>query len=495
MNNNLFVLPLLVAGATSIQAQNDPNHPNVVFILADDMGFSGIHAYGGNLIPSPNIDYLADNGIVCDNYRATPLSSATRVCLMTGNYQQRAGLNHIYSEVDPQDGLDPAKNPSFAKVLQSSGYATGLIGKWHLGQDIKFNPLNHGWDVWHGYTMGNIDFQSHYNTLHQIDWWNGKKIQDEPGYVTTLINKYSCKFIKDAVAKKKPFFLMVSENAVHVPMQGPNDPPIRTDSTCPYRNDQNMTDKEYRRVYQDMVREMDKGVGEIMQTLKEQGVLENTIIIYTSDNGGEQVAAEKYPGNNGYFRGAKGSAYEGGSRVPLIFYYPKEWGHRHTNEQMDVIDLMPTFLDMCNVYNPRKVDGVSLLPTLQQAKAMPTRKVYDALTGWIKVTDGSWKCIWSKDKDGNDKFELYNLYTDRNEQHDLSALYPEKIVGYKNDMQNWWNEVTKGTRLEGMTAWNSGWVVELTAKLKKEGKTLQDVPFFQQAMGKTLLNPVKKKKQ
>ncbi len=494
MNNKLLLLPIIASGAGMAEAQTDANHPNIVFVLADDMGFSGIHAWGGNYIPSPNIDYLADNGIVCDNYRTTPISSATRACIMTGKYQQGVGLNHIYSEVDPMDGLDPAKYPSFAKVLQSSGYATGLIGKWHLGKDIKFNPLNHGWDVWHGYTMGNIDFQSHYNTLHEIDWWDGKKKKDEPGYVTTLINRHSCQFIKDAVAKKKPFFLMVSENAVHVPMQGPNDPAVRTDTTCPYRNDVDMTDTEYRRVYQDMVREMDKGVGEIMQTLREQGVLENTIIIYTSDNGGEQVAADKYPGNNGYFRGTKGSAYEGGCRVPLIFYYPKEWGHRRTNEPMDVIDLMPTFLDMCGVYNPRKVDGVSLLPTLLQGKPMPARKLYDSLTGWINVVDGSWKCIWEKDKDGNDKLELYNLYTDRNEEHDLAQMYPEMAKAYKADMQQWWENTTKGTRLEGRTVWNSGWIVELKEKLAKEGKTLQDLPFFQQAQGKALMNPVKKKK-
>ncbi|MCD8318247.1 MAG: sulfatase-like hydrolase/transferase [Paraprevotella sp.] len=175
MRRTSLAIPALATLACPLQAQNDPNHPNIVFILADDMGFSGIHAYGGYDIPSPNIDFLADNGVVCENFRATPLSSTTRASLMTGYYPQRVGLNHIYSEVDPMDGLDPEKYHSFAKQLQSAGYHTGLIGKWHLGQDIKFNPLNHGWDVWHGCTMGNIDFQSHYNTIHEIDWWDGKE--------------------------------------------------------------------------------------------------------------------------------------------------------------------------------------------------------------------------------------------------------------------------------------------------------------------------------
>ena len=494
MNKRILILPALAMGAGFIKARNDPTHPNIVFILADDMGFSGIHAYGGNQIPSPNIDYLADNGIVCDNFRATPISSATRVCLMTGKYQQRTGLNHIYSEVDPMDGLDPAKFPSFAMVLKDNGYYTGLIGKWHMGQDIKFNPLNHGWDVWHGYTMGNIDFQSHYNTIHKIDWWDGKELKDEPGYVTTLINKYSCKFIKESVAKKQPFFLMVSENAVHVPMQGPNDPPIRTDSTCPYRNDLNMTDKEYRRVYQDMVREMDKGIGEILQTLREQDVLENTIVIFTSDNGGEENAAQKYPGNNGYFRGAKSSPYEGGCRVPLIFYYPKEWGHSHSAEPMDIIDMMPTFLDMAGVRNNRTVDGVSLLPTLRTGKPMPRRNIYGALTGWMKVVDeNNWKTVWTRDKrTGQDIFELFNLNIDRNEEHDLSSMYPEKVAKAKEGMLNWWNDCTKGTRLEGRNAWNSGWLVELKEEMAKDGKDMTEHPFFRQAAGKDIMNPVKK---
>ena len=116
MNKKLAALPLLAMGSMA-WAQHDPNHPNVVFVLGDDMGFSGIHAYGGDGIPSPNIDFLAENGIVCTNFRATPLSSPTRVCLMTGCYQQRAGLNHIFSEVDPMDGSDPETHPSFAKLL------------------------------------------------------------------------------------------------------------------------------------------------------------------------------------------------------------------------------------------------------------------------------------------------------------------------------------------------------------------------------------------
>ena len=311
--------------------------------------------------------------------------------------------------------------------------------------------------------------------MHKIDWWDGKQEKDEPGYVTYLINKYSVEFIKETVQKeKKPFFLFVSENAVHVPMQGPSDPPLRTKDVCPYRNDENMTDTEYRRVYQDMVKALDDGVGEIYQTLKDLDVLDNTLIIYTSDNGGEQVAADKYPGNNGYFRGAKGGPYEGGSRVPAIFYFPKEWGHRQTMEPMMAIDWMPTFLDFCHVKNDRQVDGVSLMNTLRTAQPLPKRKLFSAVTGFQSVIDGDWKLVWSKD----DKMELFNLFTDRNEEHNLADMYPEKVEAMKKDIQTWWDDCTKGTRLEGRTTFNSGWVVELMENLQKEGKTLMDLEFF-----------------
>jgi len=462
MNKKAIALPMLALGGLAM-AQNDPQHPNVILILADDMGFSGIECYGGDGIPSPNVNYLAENGVVCSNFHSSAsLSSPTRVSIMTGNWHQRAGLNHIYSEIDPMDGLDPAKYPSFAKQLQAAGYHTGIMGKWHLGQDIMYNPLNHGFDVWHGYTMGNIDFHTHYNTQHQIDWWDGKERKDEPGYVTYLINKYSVEFIKESVEREQPFFLFVSHNAVHVPMQGPNDPPLRTEEVCPYRNDQDMTDEEYRRVYKDMVEALDKGVGEIHETLKELGILENTLIIYTSDNGGEAIAAQKFPGNNGYFRGAKGSVYEGGISVPAIFYYPTGWGHRMTSEPIVSMDFMPTILDFCGVMNSRKVDGVSVVPHLRTGVALPERPLFFANTGSMAMIEDNWKLVWKQGRDGVDSFELFNFRNDRKEEHDVSAMYPEKVQYMKKALEDWWADCTKDNRLNGKTAFNSGWMMELS---------------------------------
>lgn len=449
----LLTLPLLTLSGVAA-AQTNPSQPNVILILADDMGYGGVHCYGGDGIPSPAIDRLAEEGIVCTNFHTNaPVSSPTRVSIMTGCYQQRAGLNHIYSETDPMDGLDPDQFPAFATQLQAAGYRTGIMGKWHLGQDLRYNPLNHGFDEWHGYVMGNIDFHSHYNTQHRIDWWDGREVKDEPGYVTHLINRYSVEFIRESVEQQKPFFLFVSHNAVHVPMQGPNDPPLRTAEKCPYRHDKHMAPAEYQRIYRDMVQAMDEGVGQIVEALREAGVEDNTLIIFTSDNGGASTAAEKYPSTGGYLRGAKGTLFEGGLRVPAIFHYPAGWGHRISPEPMMTMDLMPTILEFCGVENNRPIDGVSALSMLTDGRPLPQRKVFYGYTGWMAMTEGYWKMVGRKDG----TYYLFNLFNDPQEEHDLSALYPERVERMRAEFEEWWAQTTKGTRLEGKNAFNASW--------------------------------------
>ena len=439
---------LLLAVMPAAFGQHNPKRPNVVFILVDDMGFSGIRCYSPDALPSPNIDALADEGIVCTNFRCTPLSSPTRVSIMTGCYPQRAGINDIYSESQAMDGLDPDLYRTFGNNLQAAGYRTGLMGKWHMGQDIKFNPLDNGWDVWHGYTMGNIDYISHINTQRRVDWWDGKELKDEPGYVTHLINRYSVEFIRESVAARKPFFLFVSHDAVHCPMQGPNDPPIRTATMHKYRDDVQLSDAEYHRIYEEMVAAVDEGVGEILETLEELKVLDNTLIIFVSDNGGDDQSVRRYPAHNGYLHGTKRTVYEGGLRVPAIFYCPRLWGHRYSMEPYNSMDFMPTFLEFCGVKIPGGLDGTSMLRSLRDGDPMPERKFFSSVAGDMCLIDGKWKLVM--DKKGNTA--LYYLFTDRNEEHDLSEVYPERAAALKADIENWWTETTRGTRLEGHTS-------------------------------------------
>ncbi|HQG57328.1 MAG TPA: sulfatase-like hydrolase/transferase, partial [Bacteroidales bacterium] len=338
--------------------------PNVILILADDMGYSGITPFGGIGLNTPALDRLASEGVVCTNFHANaPVSSPTRVSILTGSYQQRTGLNNIYSATDTTDGLDPDKNLSFAKLLKKAGYHTAIYGKWHLGLGKQFNPVYHGFDDFRGFLIGNIDYVSHRDRFNRLDWWHNTQLYEEEGYATHLFNKYAIDFIKNC--KGEPFFLYITHAAIHTPIQAPGDPPVRDGANPPvYDNAPSLSVEEYRRRYREMVKSIDDGLQMILDELKKEDILDKTLIIFTSDNGAEAIAAEKYPGANGYFKGAKSTLYEGGIRVPAIFYFPQKMKHRFNNELMLTMDIMPTILEFCGVKNEKRIDGISLLPSL-----------------------------------------------------------------------------------------------------------------------------------
>ncbi len=430
--------------------------PNVILIMADDMGYAGIASFGGIGLKTQNLDRLATEGVVCKNFHTNaPVCSPTRVSIMLGSYQQRAGLNSIYSGTDPMHGLDPQVYPAFVKELKNAGYRTGIFGKWHLGLDDKYNPLNQGFDEFVGFRIGNIDMVSHRNRLNEIDWWHNTEIVEEEGYATHLYNQYAVDFIRES--KDQPFFLYVPHGAIHTPIQAPGDAPVRDGVNPPiYDNARDMAEAEYQRRYRAMVKSIDDGLKMIFDELEKQGILDNTLIIFTSDNGAEATAAQKYFGANGFFNGYKNTLYEGGIRVPAIFYYPKQMKHYNNNEMMLTMDLMPTILEFCGIENNRDVDGVSLLPSLIEREPMPKRDVFWANMGSIAMQRGDWKLIWQtvrgREHDGEEKVELFNMMIDPKEQHDLKDSYPEKTEEMKEAVMDWWNEVTRGTGLEGTSA-------------------------------------------
>ncbi len=451
-NKLMITLPLLAAAGCTTTRMNDK--PNVILIMADDLGYSGITPFGGINLQTPALDKLASEGVICTDFCTNaPVCSPTRVSIMTGSYQQRAGLNFIYPENDPSAGLDPAVHPSFAMQLKDAGYRTGVFGKWHMGMDVRFNPVNHGFDEFRGFLKGNVDFISHMNTTPEVDWWYNTEPADEPGYATDLINRYAVDFIKDS--EGKPFFLYIPHAAIHTPIQGRDDPPIRTDSTYAYDNGGDMPVEEYERRYREMIKVMDEGVQMILDELARQDILDKTLIIFLSDNGAERTAAEKYPGANGFFNGSKASLYEGGIRVPAIFYYPASMKHRYNNDLMLTMDLMPTILDFCGVENDRTIDGISLLPSLIDNEPMPERDVFWADLGSIAMRSGEWKLVYqinfnfTEPSTPTHTVELFNMMIDPKEQHDLSASYPERTEDMKAAAENWWTEVTRGTKLEG----------------------------------------------
>ncbi|MEZ5071546.1 MAG: sulfatase-like hydrolase/transferase [Bacteroidales bacterium] len=456
---SLFLIPglLLLSSCSQTSGTQDSREsakPNVILIMADDLGYSGTTAFGGIGLHTPALDRLATEGVVCTDYHANaPVCSPTRVSIMTGRYQQRAGLNHIYSESNPNSGLDPATHPSFVRQLQEAGYRTAVYGKWHMGMDEKYNPVNHGFDDFRGFLKGNVDFISHINTTPEEDWMHNLEKANEPGYATDLINRYAVEFVQSC--EGEPFFLYLPHAAIHTPIQGRHDAPIRTDSTYAYDNGAAMDVAEYQRRYREMIQVMDEGVGMLVEELERQGILDNTLLIFVSDNGATNIAKEKFPGANGFFNGFKVTLYEGGIRVPAIFRFPEGMKHRVTDELMMSMDLMPTILEFCGLDVPENIDGVSLLPTLESGEPMPERDVYWSNLSMVAMRDGDWKLVWQKPfsfgpPEGPQEAtsELFNLMIDPKEQHDLSAEYPELSESMKIRAEEWWEDVTRGTELD-----------------------------------------------
>lgn len=441
---------LLTQGITNAEAQTKRGKgkkPNVILILADDMGYAGVTCFGGQNLSTKTLDNLAAHGAVCTSFYANgAVSSPTRVSLMTGLYQQRTGLNHIYSEKDINDGLDLVSYELLPRTMKEAGYRTGIFGKWHLGMHPRFNPIHAGFDEYRGFLKGNIDMISHYNTSGEIDWWHNTELKDEPGYATTLINDYAVDFIRSSAGE--PFFMFVSHGAIHVPLQGPNDKAIRWEGHMVYSDDGQMSPEEYGRRYQEMVYSIDEGVQKILDELDRQGIRDNTLIIFTSDNGAEKEKM-KYPAPNGGFRGFKGDVYEGGIRVPAIFYYPREIkGGQVNNQTMLSMDIVPTIYDFAGIKNHTRLDGVSLKNSLLKGRKLPSRKVYWANLNDSAIREGDWKLVRDQDK-----IELFNIAADKFETTDLAndPLYRERAQKMNADLEMWWDKTTKGTRLEFRT--------------------------------------------
>jgi arylsulfatase A len=303
----------IVAMFTMIcEAKQGERPPNIIVILADDMGYGDAGCYGSTALETPHVDQLAKRGMrFTDFHSSGNVCSPTRAGLMTGRYQYRAGLAAVVN-ADPKvsahhGGLQPQEF-TFAEALKAGGYATALMGKWHLGYTKKYNPTHQGFDSFHGFVSGNIDYVSHYDRMGVYDWWDGLEQVREEGYSTHLITNHAVKFIEEN--KAKPFCLYVAHEAVHSPWQGPNDLAQRGPDA---RKGGKRSSKD--EALKAMMTAMDDGVGQIVAKVEALGLAENTFILFFSDNG-------PAGGSAGPLRGRKGSNWEGGHRVPTIAFWP-----------------------------------------------------------------------------------------------------------------------------------------------------------------------------
>ena len=380
-------MSLVVTRRSRAQARR---RPNIVFILADDMGYADVACYGRPDVRTPNIDRLAANGVrLLQAYANSAVCTATRVGLITGRYQYRlrVGLEEPLTNVAPDVGLPP-EHPTLPSLLKKTGYGTTLIGTWHLGYLPKFGPLKSGYDHFFGFRSGAVDYYSHNAGSQEPDLWDGDAPVQQAGYLTTLLGDRAVSVINGYANARQPFLLSLHFNAPHWPWEAPGDEA----ESKRINGNLNHWDGGSQKTYQRMIEELDTQVGRVVATLRSAGIADNTIVIFTSDNGGERFA-DTWP-----FTGRKTELLEGGLRIPAIVSWPAVLPKNRTSDQVAIsMDWLPTLLDAAGgeadpSFAP---DGISLLPVLRGDSAPVRRTLFWRYKGNAQraVRDGDFKYL------------------------------------------------------------------------------------------------------
>lgn len=403
--------------------------PNIVIILADDLGCCDMTLYEG-WIKTPRIEQMAQQGMLFTDFHTnSSVCSPTRAAILTGRYQQRVGIvDVIVGSREPASGIPPSI-PTLPRVFKDNGYATALFGKWHCGYQDQYNPVHHGFDEFVGFLNGATDYHKHGS------WRVGLKKQNVPGYSTHIITEHSVDFIKRN--KDKPFFLYVSHAAVHNPYQTVADAP---DKRVEGENPNRINDKN-RAKYKWMLEDLDKGVGQILDTLNELKLAENTFVMFFSDNGAVGMSPKEFR----MFRGGKFSHYEGGHRVPAVAWWPGKIKAGFQSDKLIVgFDLFPTFTEIAGFTksNPDNFDGTSFKDHLLEQQDFPGRDIffgYEPKLG-TAMRRGRWKMIV---KEGN--VQLFNLQNDPRETTDIANQHPGITKSMKSAIEQFKTEVTPGS--------------------------------------------------
>ncbi len=443
LRHPLTSLVLSAVAATCMQSVSENalhaeslRRPNIVIIMADDLGYGDLGCYGDPHYKTPHLDRLASQGLRFTDFHANgPVCSPTRAALLTGRYQQRCGIDGVIL-ADPTQNRGTGlaiEEVTFADVLSQAGYTTGIFGKWHLGYDVKFNPTQNGFDEFIGYVSGNVCYQSHLDRMGFADWWQNDKLVPESGYCTHLITQHAIEFI--STHRAKPFCLYVAHECVHSPFQGPNDPPIREAGK---EGDLKSAErKDITKAYAEMMTEMDNGIGQLMETLDELQLAEKTYVFFFSDNGATRQ------GSNAPWNGFKGGLLEGGHRVPCLVRKPGSiTPGSTTNVTAATMDIMPTLIDLTGANVPEEfpLDGVSLVPVLHDNAKLPDRVLYWKYNNSWAVRSNEWKLLVQGGKQ-RDSVQLFNLHTDPGETSDVAKAQPQLVKDLTEQYHAWQADV------------------------------------------------------
>ncbi len=425
-----FALSALSLGAA------DPIRPNIVFFLVDDLGSADCGFNGGKDIRTPQIDALAAGGTILEAHYVQPVCSPTRSALMTGRYPTRTG---VYTVVRPgaKWGL-PLGERTLATALRDAGYTTAITGKWHLGEfESAYRPTARGFDHQYGHYFGALDYFTHVRDGKQ-DWYRDDVARDEDGYSTHLISKEACRLI-EAQEHDKPLFLYVPFNGVHSPMQVPDS------YLEPYASLEGA-----RRQLAGMLAAVDEGIGQIVAALGKTGRRENTLIVFSSDNGGPR------PGTNTPLRDFKGSIYEGGVRAAAFVNWPgKIPAGQRLSEPMHIIDWYPTFVKLAGgtLEGSEPLDGRDVWPMLTEKAPSPHEFILSAQSpDKAALRVGNWKLIVqpagaaakdkgkrkNKDKSSRevDPVSLYDLAADPGETTNLADREPDRVAALRDKLDD-----------------------------------------------------------
>ena len=441
MRSRLFLLFLAFGFSFAAPAATQPN---LVFILVDDMGYGDLGCTGSRDINTPNIDRLAKEGVMMtDFYANAPVCTPTRAGFMLGRWQQRVGLEFAFGyqveqmkkvagEWVPEPDMHglglPLEETTLADRLKAAGYVNGAFGKWHLGFKDEYNPLHRGFDEYFGELLGHADFYRH-------QYYDGTRalreglqpVEMNGRYFTDLVNERAAGFVKKHAGKGKPFFLYVPHLAVHAPFQPPDAP------ETPMVTKESMLTGS-RAIYKAMLERVDQGVGMILAELEAAGVADDTLIAFSSDNGGERWAS------NAPLFHHKATLWEGGIRVPCLLRWPGRLAPGTKSAQPGItMDLTATFLAAAGVAAPqdKPLDGLDLLPLLTGAQPPVERSFYWRIGRSNRtmkaIRHGKWKYV----NDGNTMDLLFDLEQDIGERQNLHFTHPEISADLKKRLAAW----------------------------------------------------------